>query len=483
MRRAAGGLLLALLLPALIPGAPARALDLSEVRRGIAAAGAEWTASETEVSRLGDEGFRALLGVPLEQFADVLPAGPDTSEYRGHLDWRDRNGGNWVTPIRNQSVCGSCVAFGVLGGFESWGLIALDDPSVPVDLSEQHLFSCGGGSCDLGWTPMAAMERLLDAGVPDEACLPYRARDDNCGDACPDWQARALRLDSYEWVTTVWPSTAAIKDALEAGPVTVSMIVYEDFQYYTGGIYEHVPGGIAGGHEVCVIGYDDAENYWICKNSWGVGWGEEGFFRIRRGESMLGTFAVQGVWVPPPGTRTPTPTPTVTWTFPTATPTPAGTAPATATPPPSATPVRTPATATPTPTLTPTPTPWRSPTPESTPLPAGLRLSIHLADEELAPGDEFLCWLEWSNGGASRLVAQYVVLDVYGSYYFWPGWTTTADHEERYLPENRVGTETILQFTWPAVAGHAAGLRLWAAFLDPGTGALLVDPASCEFAY
>ena len=44
------------------------------------------------------------------------------------------------------------------------------------------------------------------------------------------------------------------------------------------------PGEYVGGHCVCIIGYDDAQKCWIAKNSWGKGWGEQGFFRIGYGE-------------------------------------------------------------------------------------------------------------------------------------------------------------------------------------------------------
>ena len=62
------------------------------------------------------------------------------------------------------------------------------------------------------------------------------------------------------------------------------MDVYTDFYSYIGGIYKYVTGKLEGGHAILIVGYDDASQYFIVKNSWGDGWGESGYFRIAYSE-------------------------------------------------------------------------------------------------------------------------------------------------------------------------------------------------------
>ena len=85
------------------------------------------------------------------------------------------------------------------------------------------------------------------------------------------------------------------------GPMVAGLAVYQDFYSYTSGVYRHTTGSLVGYHAVSVVGYDDNQRCWICKNSWGAGWGESGWFRIGYGEAGMDTqFAFYDVDAPCP---------------------------------------------------------------------------------------------------------------------------------------------------------------------------------------
>lgn len=72
------------------------------------------------------------------------------------------------------------------------------------------------------------------------------------------------------------------------------MNIYNDFYSYSGGIYSHTTGAFEGSHFVLIIGYDDTNQYFIAKNSWGTYWGESGFFKIAYSE--LSSVVQFGYW-------------------------------------------------------------------------------------------------------------------------------------------------------------------------------------------
>jgi len=271
--------------------------ELEALQAAIKEKGAKWRAGKTSVSRLSLEEKKRLCG--LKFLAKESQAAGEKEEtqpvglYPPSLDWRNKDG-DWTTAIRDQAACGSCWAFGSLAALEAQIDIAANDPTIDIDLAEQYMLSCSDGSCE-GWSIPATMDFLRDTGTTDEACFAYEADDTiPCGNACPYCAARNWKIESWGWVKPIGtPTTDEIKEYLQDRPLVTGFDVYADFYSYTEGVYEHVSGGYVGGHMVAIVGWQDnppegGGGCWICKNSWGTDWGEDGWFRIRWGEDGPG---------------------------------------------------------------------------------------------------------------------------------------------------------------------------------------------------
>ena len=104
-----------------------------------------------------------------------------------------------------------------------------------------------------------------------------------CGGTMPGpFDRRDLRLQGIRAAA----AEAEIIDELQNGPVLVGMEVPDDIFLYGCGIFCHTKGNISNGHAVEIVDYgtENGINYWVVKNSWGSTFGENGYFRIRRGE-------------------------------------------------------------------------------------------------------------------------------------------------------------------------------------------------------
>jgi C1A family cysteine protease len=258
-----------------------------------------WIPGETSVSRLSEEEQNHLLGVPDEVIAweeeqAQLKAETFSSEtftYPPEIDWRNYQGQDWTTPIRNQGGCGSCIAFSTVATIESRLEVAAQNPELNPNLSEDHLFFCGcGRCCGSGWMPSQALNFATNVGIVEEECAPYYPTNHYCS-RCDDWENRVTKIQRWETASSVDEIKSIIATS---GPVLALVGVYRDFFWYTGGIYKHTWGDFAGLHGVTLVGYDDVDKYWIGKNSWGTSWGESGWFRVAYGEVSIDNF----VYVP-----------------------------------------------------------------------------------------------------------------------------------------------------------------------------------------
>ena len=250
--------------------------------------------------------------------------------------------------IRNQGRCGSCWAQGAAESFTDRLCIATDGRTARVELSAQamvncdpHDDGCSGGFLDNAWRFLASQ------GVPSEECVPYEHCANpsmpNCSlgggggsrehdkhapsppstppppalppsvpDVCSRCTSGELassiyRASSVYAVSAIGDAEGMMLELKEHGPFEVGFAVYTDFMHYQSGVYRRSRDARpAGGHAVKLIGWGeeappdgkgDPIPYWLLANSWSPSWGEDGFFRIRRGtnEVMIETTPAAGL--------------------------------------------------------------------------------------------------------------------------------------------------------------------------------------------
>ena len=261
---------------------------------------------------------------PYSSTQPVAPSVPSPSLGTQNLsapssfDWRNYNGGDWLTPIKNQGICGSCWAFAAVGVAEAATNVGYRNPALDPDISEQYLVTdcaVNAGDCAGGWGT-SALSFIRDDGVPDEGCLPYHDGDPDgcsylssgacdadlctycsdsecsdyrCSDRCSDWDSRLYSVARTD--TTWYPTRDAIKNTLLAhGPIAVS--IYMGGSFDGNGVYHCDPDPSYTNHGVSIVGYNDAGNYWIVRNSWGSNWNGDGYFKVAYGNCLIERYVI-----------------------------------------------------------------------------------------------------------------------------------------------------------------------------------------------
>jgi len=217
-----------------------------------------------------------------------------THQYSGELlpasiDWVAKGA---VTAPKNQAQCGSCWSFSSTGALEgAWQvagneLVSLSEQQL-VDCSKDGNMGCSGGSMDIAFTYLKAH------GVCTEASYPYLAKEgkchqDNCTIGIPLGDVKGFKDVPAQ-------DMQALMEAVAMQPVSVAIEADQmAFQLYTGGILSKSCGAKLD-HGVLLVGYgtEDGVDYWKVKNSWGAGWGEEGYIRMKRGVPKDGECGIQ----------------------------------------------------------------------------------------------------------------------------------------------------------------------------------------------
>jgi C1A family cysteine protease len=204
------------------------------------------------------------------------------------FDWRSKN---VVTPVKNQGQCGSCWAFSAVGNIESQHAIKRGGDL--AQYSEQQLVDCdrGGESagCDGGDMVDAFRYLIRVGGIEKQSVYPYTAKNGTCK------FATLLVSESLSDLVQIEKDEEKIKKALlEIGPLSVALDA-SSLQFYSKGSILRQTNKCGQteddlNHGVVIVGYgvENGVKYWIVKNSWGVAFGDDGYFRIERGVNACG---------------------------------------------------------------------------------------------------------------------------------------------------------------------------------------------------
>lgn len=214
------------------------------------------------------------------------------------FDWRKYNGHTYIGPVRNQGSCGACYAFGAAACAEGVYNFATGKYDANcIDLSEsfiiwclgtvpaygQHFFGCNGA--DYSYTELTA---LVDSGSTFESYFPYQT---NNPGTCTHWNDPRIKFS--QWYRVGCSDIAAIKTAIMTyGVVDASVILTTPFYNYSGGVFSDTYTSCYSSpcyytptsHVVSLVGWgiDPVEGeYWILRNSWGAGWGDQGYMKIK----------------------------------------------------------------------------------------------------------------------------------------------------------------------------------------------------------
>lgn len=223
---------------------------------------------------------------PIAEIPDI-----DIKDLPEEFDWVEKGA---VTSVKNQGNCGSCWSFSVTGNIE--GLHAIKTGKLEA-YSEQELVDCDttDNGCNGGYMDDAfkAIEKI--GGLEREDDYPYQAkRQKKCLFNSTLSQVRVKGVVDMPKADEV-----AIQKYLFAnGPISIG-INAAAMQFYRGGVSH--PWKILCrksdlDHGVLLVGYgiksypmfNKTLPYWKIKNSWGPKWGEQGFYRIFRGDNSCG---------------------------------------------------------------------------------------------------------------------------------------------------------------------------------------------------
>lgn len=212
-----------------------------------------------------------------------------------------------VTPVRDQKNCNVCWAFAGVGSLES-NLLRID-PATQSNLSENNMKNLLSSSdplgydrayCDGGNSDMATAYLARWNGPVNESEDPYNT----ASGASP----ASLSVKKHVQEVLILPDRSGPLDndmikqqVMQYGGVYTSLYMDTDYSYKTSTFALYYNGSADSDHAVVIIGWDDnysSSNFlsppagngaFIVRNSWGINWGQAGYFYVSYYDSNIGT--------------------------------------------------------------------------------------------------------------------------------------------------------------------------------------------------
>ena len=190
---------------------------------------------------------------------------------------------NKMPPVYDQGQLGSCTANALAACFEYEDNNAFIPSRLFIYYNERVIEN--NINTDSGACLYDGIKSIQKTGVCSENLWPYNISKfkikptKNCYTDAENYKA----LD----VTNIQQDITSMKTSLANGyPFVVGISVYASFESKKVSNTGIVPmpdihkEELLGGHAVLVCGYDDLNQRWILRNSWGSSWGDKGYFYL-----------------------------------------------------------------------------------------------------------------------------------------------------------------------------------------------------------
>lgn len=185
---------------------------------------------------------------------------------------------NITNKVSFQGLRNTCSAFGTVSALE---ILSQIEGKRSINLSANRLFQLGNPkpfASMIGGSITGVLNYLVEKGLEDKTTK------------------ESIYITGYITLNSI----EAMKNWLtKRGPLITYIRLYLDFFFYKNGIYtnrvkipffnEH--------HCLCIVGYDDEKQAWLCQNSWSPLWGDKGYCWIQYGTCGIdyNAWAITGI--------------------------------------------------------------------------------------------------------------------------------------------------------------------------------------------